>query len=65
MKKLAVVALLSVSVTTTAYAMEIKDYPRNLEELKYCITAQMDKDIPVPYGCKTLLQRVAEKVLSK
>lgn len=64
MKKLAVIALLSVSITAPAYAMQVKDYPRSLAELEYCVKAQMNKNIAVPEGCKTLWDRAVEKTMS-
>ncbi|MBU1176272.1 MAG: hypothetical protein KKH72_12780 [Alphaproteobacteria bacterium] len=65
MKKLAIAALLSVSITAPAFAMEIKDYPRTAEEVEYCVKAQMDKDTAVPYGCMTLGQRILYKLANK
>lgn len=63
MKKLAIAVLLSASVTVPTYAMEIKDYPRNVAELEYCVKAYLDKDIAVPEGCKPLWVRIAEKAM--
>ena len=65
MKKIIVVAALSLSMTVPAFAMEIKDYPRTAEEADYCAKAQLDKDIEVPYGCMTLGQRILHKLTSE
>ena len=61
MKKLVIAALISASVTTPAFTMEIKDYPKTLSELEYCVMAHMNKDIAVPEGCKSLWYRAVEK----
>lgn len=65
MKKIIVIAALSLSMTVPAFAMEIKDYPRTVEEAEYCAKAQLDKDIAIPYGCMTLGQRILYKLSSK
>ena len=65
MKKIVVIAALSLSMTVPAFAMEIKDYPRTAAEVEYCAKAQMDKDIELPYGCMTLGQRILYKLSSK
>lgn len=62
MKKLAVIALLSVSIIAPTYAMEIKDYPRSLAQLEFCVKAQMNKKIAVPEGCRSVWERVVAKV---
>lgn len=65
MKKLAIAVLLSASITVPAFAMEIKDYPRTLEELNYCVEVYFTKGATIPEGCKPLWVRVAEKVTAK
>ena len=62
MKKIVIAALISASITAPAFAMEIKDYPRTADEVEYCMKAQMNKNIDIPYGCMTLAQRIVHKL---
>lgn len=63
MRKLTIAAVAALAFTAPAFAaMDIKDYPRTAAEFEYCVKARFDHNIQLPEGCKTLGERLWERL---